>query len=436
VQCNIDVAPAKDKMRGKADSDLVRRQNRHIVLEALRSHGPMARVELGRLTGLSPASITTIANQLIGDNAMLELDETPDRGDPSRRGRPITRVDLNPNAARVIAIKISIGGVEMALVDFSGSIIARKKVAVATYEMAAEEFGNQIKNMIGSFLDENKLAPEDVAYIGVAAQGVTDSVLGTVAWSPAFKQRNIPVIEPIETEFGIKCSIANDANMIAEGVMAADRYSYTGTAAVVFMGYGVGMGLVIDGKVFHGSTGAAAEFGHMNHIPNGASCRCSRAGCLEAYASDYGILRSAENHSDQLPPPSSAVDPAVMRALESAARSGDANAAAAYAKAGRAIGYGLARMIALLNPDRIVLAGPGTRALDLIEPALRAAIEEGVVEALRTQVKIETAPIYTDMILTGTIAATLRHLDSEIFSSGPMPIATDVKESAKHETAA
>ncbi len=412
-------------MRGKADSDLVRRQNRHIVLEALRSHGPMARVDLGRLTGLSPASITTIANQLIGDKAMLELDETPDRSDPSRRGRPTTRVDLNPDAAHVIAMKISIGGIELALVDFSGKIIARKKTAVATYEMGADEFGHQTQTIIQTFLDENNLKPCDVVHIGVAAQGVTDSVLGTVAWSPAFKQRNIPVIEPIETEFGIKCSIANDANMIAEGVMAGDRYSYTGTAAVVFMGYGVGMGLVIEGKVYHGATGAAAEFGHMNHIPNGAFCRCGRSGCLEAYASDYGILRSAENRSDQLPPPSSAVDPTVMLALENAARGGDLNAAAAYAKAGSAIGFGLARMIALLNPDRIVLAGPGTRALDLIEPALRAAIEEGVVEALRTQVKIETAPINTDMIITGTIAATLRHLDSTIFSSGPMKLQTE-----------
>ncbi len=125
-----------------------------------------------------------------------------------------------------------------------------------------------------------------------------------------------------------------------------------------------------------------------------------------------------------------------MLALENAARGGDANAAAAYQKAGRAIGFGLARMIALLNPDRIVLAGPGTRALDLIEPALRSAIDEGVVEALRAQVKIETAPIYTDMIITGTIAATLRHLDSEIFSSGPMPVLDDVRGRVNHETIA
>lgn len=407
-------------MRGKADGDLVRKQNRHIVLEALRLHGPMPRVELGKITGLSPASITTIANQLIDDKALLELDEAPDRSDPSRRGRPTVRLDLNPVAARIVAIKISIDGIELALANFAGKIISRKNISIATYEMHSEIFSKNIAQIVSVFIAENNLHTKDVAHIGIAAQGVTDSQKGTIAWSPAFKAHNIPVVRPIENATGIACSIANDANMIAEGVMAADRYSYTGTAAVVFMGYGVGMGLVIDGKVYHGASGAAAEFGHMNHIPDGALCRCGRSGCLEAYASDYGILRSAENLPDQTSPPSQAVDPFVMAALEIAARRGDPHAVAAYQKAGRAIGFGLARLIALLNPDRIVLAGPGTRALDLIEPALRAAIEEGVVEDLRRQVKIESVPIDTDMIITGTIDATLRHLDFNIFANGPL----------------
>ena len=405
-------------MRGKADIDLVRRQNRHIVLEVLRTHGPMPRVELGRKTGLSPASITSITTQLIQEQAMLELAEVTTR-DPTRRGRPTVRVDLNPKAANVVAMKISIDGIELALADFSGNVIARKTVPLATYNFDPYKFGDVAAQSISNFLSQNDLEPKDVARIGIATQGVADSREGVVAWSPAFKARNVPVVAPIQNALGIPSTLANDANMIAEGVMANDHRRYVGTTAVVYMGYGVGMGLVIEGKVYHGSNGAAAEFGHMNHIPQGAICRCGRSGCLEAYAADYGILRSAEDLPDDTMPPSSAVNPAVMATLEAGARRGDAKAVAAYQKAGRAIGFGLARLIALLNPDRIVLAGPGTRALDLIEPALRAAIEEGVVDALRRDVKIETVPINKDMIITGTIGAALRHLDSEIFAFGP-----------------
>lgn len=414
-------------MRVKADIDLIRRQNRHIVLEVLRTHGPMPRVELGRKTGLSPASITSITTQLIQEQAMLELVEVSTR-DPSRRGRPTVRVDLNPKAANVVAMKISIDGIELALADFSGNVIARRTVALATYNFDPDKFGEVAAQSIGNFLSQNSLEPKDVARIGIATQGVADSREGLVAWSPAFKARNVHVVTPIQNALGIPSTLANDANMIAEGVMANDHHRYVGTTAVVYMGYGVGMGLVIEGKVYHGSNGAAAEFGHMNHIPLGAMCRCGRSGCLEAYAADYGILRSAENLPDDTPPPSSAVDPTVMLALETAARRGDANAVAAYQKAGWAIGFGLARLIALLNPDRIVLAGPGTRALDLIEPALRAAIDEGVVDALRRDVKIETVPINKDMIITGTIGAALRHLDSEIFAFGPKINQTELQE--------
>jgi predicted NBD/HSP70 family sugar kinase len=418
VQRNINIASAKGSMRVKADIDLVRRQNRHIVLETLRLHGPMARVDLGKMTGLSPATITSISNQLIDEKAMLELEDESER-DPSQRGRPTVRLGLNPNAARVMAVKISIDGLELALAQFDGYITARKTYPVSTYDMEANSFGAFAARIVLMFLSENDLGASAVARIGIATQGLADSRLGIIAWSPAFSAHSIPVVGPMEAELGVPCSLANDANMIAEGLMARDRYNYTGTAAVVFMGYGVGMGLIIDGAVYHGATGAAAEFGHMNHVPGGALCRCGRAGCLEAYASDYGILRSAEDLPDNTQPPSSAVDPAVMRALEKAARAGDVKAVQAYQKAGRAIGFGLARLIALLNPDRIVLSGPGTRALDLIEPCLRAAIEEGVVAELRTQVKIESVPIDTDMIITGTIDAALRHLDSQIFANGP-----------------
>jgi predicted NBD/HSP70 family sugar kinase len=421
VRRNICAASAKDVMREKADSDLVRRRNRHIVLEALRMHGPMARVELGRLTGLSPASITSISTQLISEKAMLELVESTPRVDHLRRGRPTVQVDLNPQAAHVIAIKISVDGIELALADFDGKISIRKNNVVATYDMHPNMFGRRLVVAIQDLLSSANLEAPQIARIGVAAQGLADSRNGTLAWSPAFKARNIPIAAPIVNEIGVSCSVANDANMIAEGLLARDRYSYTGTAAVVFMGYGVGMGLIINGAVYHGASGAAAEFGHMNHVPGGAMCRCGVAGCLEAYASDYAILRSAEKLSEATPPPFSGVDPEIMLALEKAARAGDADAVLAYEKAGRAIGFGLARMIALLNPDRIVLAGPGMRALDLIEPSLRAAIAEGVVEELRQNVSIETVPIHNDMIIAGTIDAALRHLDSEVFAYGPLP---------------
>jgi predicted NBD/HSP70 family sugar kinase len=404
-------------MNNKADSDLVRRQNRHLLLEALRFHGPAPRVELGRLTSLSPATVTSITTQLLGEDYLREADAQAEKPDATRRGRPTIALELNPSAALVLTLKISIDRFELALADYSGTVLARHTEKPATYTMDREDVGPTAARHVLAFLAANKIEPKQIRKLGIAVQGAAGSHSGHLAWSPAFIARDIPLVQPITEITGIACSLANDANMIAEGLMAREHYQYKGNAAVVFMGYGVGMGLVIDGKAYHGATGAAAEFGHMNHVPGGALCRCGKAGCLEAYASDYGILRAAESLRPDTAPPSHAVDPDVMRSLEAAARRGDTKAKAAYDAAGRAIGYGLARLIALLNPDRIVISGPGTAAFDLMVGAMHEAIEEGVVAELRQGITIETIPMTHDMIITGTIQAMLHELDRDVFAS-------------------
>jgi predicted NBD/HSP70 family sugar kinase len=404
-------------MNNKADSDLVRRQNRHLLLEALRFHGPAPRVDLGRLTALSPATVTSITTQLLSEGYLREAEEQAEKPDATKRGRPTIALELNPEAALVLTLKISIDRFEFALADYSGTVFARHTEKPSTYAMDRNAVGPLAARNVLAFLSANNIEPGQIRKLGIAVQGAAGSQSGHLAWSPAFIARDIPLVQPITELTGIVCSLANDANMIAEGLMAREHYQYKGNAAVVFMGYGVGMGLVIEGKAYHGATGAAAEFGHMNHVPGGALCRCGKAGCLEAYASDYGILRAAENLAADTPPPSHAVDPDVMKSLETAARRGDSKAKSAYDAAGRAIGYGLARLIALLNPDRIVISGPGTAAFDLMVGAMHAAIEEGVVAELRQGITIETIPMSHDMIITGTIQALLHELDRDVFAS-------------------
>jgi predicted NBD/HSP70 family sugar kinase len=409
-------------MREKADSDLVRRQNRLLLIEALRQHGPLARVELGRQTGLSPASITAISSQLIADGILEEAGEPQAAAENQhRRGRPLTHIDINPKSAHVAAVKLSIDGIELALADGRGNVIARRTARIATYDADPKAFGRLVADEITALLAKARVPARRVAHIGIAVQGVADSRLGTVVWSPAFRSRNIAVSAVIEDRLGIACSMANDANMMAEGLIDADRIRYGGTAAVVFIGYGVGMGLIVNGQVYHGPTGAAAEFGHMNHLPDGPLCRCGRRGCVEAYAADYSLLRWAAGEAATRPPSFNAIPEADMLALEAAAERGEPMALQAYAKAGEALGFGLARLIAILTPLRIVLAGPGTRAMPLIAPHLERALADGVVEELRRNVEIEVVPIAKDMIVTGTIALALRHVDREVFAHGPPP---------------
>lgn len=400
-------------MQEKADSELVRRQNRRVVLSALRRHGQLARVELGRITGLSPASITSIASQLIAENVVEELVAPITPIATTRRGRPMTRLGIMAATAHVLAINIAIDQVGLVIADFTGQILHRQSLNVPTYNISAADFGATVVGSVEKFLKQHGFAASAISRIGIAVQGLADTTAGTLVWSPAFTAKNIPLAQPLEARFGIPCFVANDANMIAEGFLSLDPQNAVGTTATIFTGYGVGMGLIIDGEVYHGATGGASEFGHMNHIPHGAPCRCGRRGCIEAYAADYGIWREANGARDE-DAPHQAIDPALMLALLERAKSGDTLAVAAFEKAGEALGIGIARLIAILNPNRIVIAGPGLNASQIIEPSLHRGVEAGVIEELRRSVSIEFVPFETDMILRGTIDALLRSVDGEI----------------------
>jgi predicted NBD/HSP70 family sugar kinase len=402
-------------MSEKADSELVRRQNRRIVLGALRQNTTLARVELGKLTGLSPASITTISAQLIQERVISELSDLPTIPLAGKRGRPVVRLALNPDAARVVAVKLSIDDITIALADFRGEIIARNEIRMPTYAVPREEFGTQLANEIVRFLEWQRIVPGRVSRIGIAIQGLTDNRRGSIVWSPAFAARDLPVAAQITARLGIACIIANDANMIAEGLISIDPGRYGGVTVAIFTCYGVGMGIIIDGKVFHGASGAAAEFGHMNHIPNGALCRCGRRGCIEAYVADYGIARhfAEETH---LEAPRTAVAESTMAGLQQKALSGDLQARKAFETAGNALGFGIARVIALLNPDRIVLTGPGLQTAGLLEASMRAALDEGLVDVLRRDIKIEQVTFSDDMIMRGTIDSLLRIVDHDVLA--------------------
>ncbi len=405
-------------MLKKANSDLVRKQNRGLVLETLRQHGPLARTTLGTQTGLAPASITSISGQLIDEGFIHTIVDEGELSTQAKRGRPQIMLALNPQATNVLAIAISVDGVELVFADFSGASRDPVKLRLDTYGILGQDFGPRIASEIKANAVRLGISMTTIKRIGVAVQGVADTIKGEISWSPAFRARNIPVVEPLTRLLGIPCSIANNANMIAEALISMNPKKYGGTTAVVFMGHGIGLGLILNGSVYSGTNGRAAELGHMNHVPDGPLCRCGRHGCLEAFSADYGIMRMANDRRDTDFDVHASVLDSDMQELESAAKAGDTVAMNAFLRAGEALGFGIARLIALINPQRVVLAGPGTRAYGLMKESVGEALRRGIVHDLRMNVEFEIVPYGKDMITTGTLVETLRHLDRHVFAKG------------------
>jgi predicted NBD/HSP70 family sugar kinase len=114
------------------------------------------------------------------------------------------------------------------------------------------------------------------------------------------------------------------------------------------------------------------------------------------------------------------VQPEKMTELLARAQAGDKAVVAAFAKAGEALGFGISRLIAIINPDRIIVAGPSLPAAEFTEKAMHQAINDGVVEELRRHVSIEYTSFNTDTIVSGTITALLQAVDRDVFAAGPI----------------
>jgi predicted NBD/HSP70 family sugar kinase len=401
-------------MHQKADRDQIRRQNRSIILQALRRTGTRARIDLGRQTHLSPATVTSITSDLIAENIVTGVEDTGQKT-KAARGRPRALLSLNADAACVLAIKISVNTIDLALVDYRGLRIARARALFDSATATAEDFGRTLVAATLRFLDEDARRARP-AIVSVAAQGVVDDAAGTVTWSPAFVVRHVPVVGPLVAALGVACRLSNDTNMIAEALHRSDPARYGGTFAVIFMDYGVGMGLFVNDRLFVGETGAAAEIGHANHMPGGALCRCGRRGCLEAYLADYAIQRHALGLDPATPPADIPMPPDTIARLIDEAERGNAGARQAFAAAGEALGYAIARLVASLDPGRIVVTGGAIPAWPLIQASVHAALREALVEDLRCHVIIEPVDWEEDLALRGTVARGLHELDTRVFA--------------------
>lgn len=404
-------------MQNKADTELVRRQNRGLILEALRRFGMMARVELGRTTGLSPATISAITADLIAENLIVAADIEDQAGRPPGRGRPRVALALNPDAAYVLGLKISLNAVTFILCNYNGRIVDSARHSIDTLGAEARSFVPRLAEQIRAYLAARRIAVDEVPQIPVAIPGVVDRTTGRLVWSPTVSLEIGAVPGPLSEIIGISASMTNDVDMMAQALNARDPQRFGGTFAVIFIESGIGMGLFINGRPFAGAFGSGAEFGHTNHVPGGMLCRCGRRGCIEAYLADYALYRAVAQEPTDGSPAETDPDAETMARLEARARRGDEVARAAYRQAGLALGYGLSRLMGLINPQRIVLTGRGVAAFDLLKEGFDEGIKEGLVAEIARMTEIEVLSPEDDLVEAGILAGALQRLDREIFAS-------------------
>ena len=290
------------------------------------------------------------------------------------------------------AVGVDLGGTNLriAAVEEQGRLLEKVTLGTKTIQgrdHVLNEMCEAIRHLSGKYKSYGELLG-----VGIGVPGIIDLPSGMVRDSPNLPGwSEYPVRNEIEKRLGAPVILENDANVAAFGEKWLGAGRHVGDMAMLTLGTGVGGGLILHGKIWHGMTGMAGEFGHMTVDPEGQQCGCGNRGCLEQYASATAIVRMAHEaiSTGDAPGLTKAAnsDPEFSaREIYNLAIQGDEPARRIFRRVGRALGISLATMINGLNLEMYVIGGGVCSAWEAFSPSMFEELR------LRATVYAATAP--------------------------------------------
>lgn len=297
-------------------------------------------------------------------------------------------------------IGIDVGGtnVKIALVDSDGKIGYSNTIPTRA-EMGYEYTINNMKQAIRDLMTETKLSAKDIEGIGFGLPGQVDFKSGIVRLItniPGWVE--IPLAKMIEDEFHIPTRIDNDVRCAALGELNFGAGKGCENLICITVGTGIGSGLIINGKLVRGASNAAGEIGHIKlQMHDGPICGCGDTGCLEAFASGPSIVAMAEEYimggkstKYREMANGGAITPFIVA---EAAKAGDPVARRIFTRMGEYIGIGMASVVNLLNPERIIVGGGVADAGDILLTPLKETIKKRAMKIAGETVEVVPAQL-------------------------------------------
>ena len=342
----------------------IRDINRQIVLNYVREREPISRAEIARETNLQRSTISAIVEALKMEGLVEEVGEGESTG-----GRRPTLLRLRTAGAIAIGVAITPTLTTLATSDLAGRVIEQEEFLTNPDPTMTL---NRVIGLVREFSRRNK----GIEAVGVSLPGLVDPSTGHAVYVPYFQWRDIPIAEVISTAVGLQVVIDNDANAVALAELWFGRPEVSDARdfILVLVAEGVGTGIIFDGQVYRGRSGAAGEFGHMvigTHAP--VACSCGNYDCWEAFASERAALARYLKSSGEASNGELGFKQLIDRAL-----AGESNAKTALIDTAHFLGVGISNLVVGFSPEAVVVGGDIVRAWPLVENALTETIEHSV----------------------------------------------------------
>jgi predicted NBD/HSP70 family sugar kinase len=370
------------------------------VFKTILTRGPITRIDIARLAGLSQAAVTKAVAPLIGVGLISDQLESQRDG---QLGRPANPLMIVPDVLVCLGIKVNADEIVGVATDLTTSILATERSALASTDL--DVVVAAIEATATKLADSLDVRAERIFAVGVTVSGDVDTHRGIVRESAIMGWIDVPLATILTARLKWDVLVENDVRALTIGEHWFGVGVGTASFAIVTIGRGIGSGLHINGEVVEGAHGVAGEIGHLPLTSSEWICPCGRRGCVEAVAGTPAIVAEASRGHGK--------DLSISDVVDLAHR-GDPIAVRTFEQAATVIGTAIATLVNLAGPELVIIGGEAVADFDLFEPHLRAAFTEHAFGAAGRCQIITRPHTFEDWARGGAASAIRRLVENRI----------------------
>lgn len=394
--------------------DIRKNRLRSNLLLYLYQSGDTSINKMARLFHASIPSATGIVNELIREGWIIETGTGP-----ARAGRPPVLYGLNAKKYLTLIMDVNRHDTQLVIFDLNNNLVVKRKIDIRLDD--SSDFLEALFIETEKFLEFHKISRSQLWGIGVAMPGLIDTLRGNNLTYLNLTPPGVPLVSHLKQHFQLPVCLFNDTKATTIGEHRFGLAVNKSHVLTINIDWGVGLGIILNGEVFHGASGFAGELGHIQVKPDGLLCHCGKIGCLDTITSALALIRRAKEGIES--GKATILSQIVNNDLDmldtahiiEAVHAGDEFSIDLLSTVGTELGKGLATAVHLFNPEVIIIGGLLAEAGPFISNPIEQAINKYCLSDFKNQLSIHISKLGPKARLLGTQAHLFEHLITKEF---------------------
>lgn len=384
-------------MKPTGDLSLVKKINKSLVLDYIRTHSPISRAKIAEMSGLTKATVSSLVNELIESDLTYEIGVGQSSG-----GRKPMMLLFNGTAGYAVGIDLGVNYIFAALTDLNGTIVEEHRVSHRNESI--EQVFAKLTECIREIISRAPQSTYGIVGIGIGIPGISDED-GNVLFAPNLGWNNVPLQSMLAEQFDIPVVIDNEANTGAVGEKQFGVGKSASHLVYISIGMGIGTGIIINHELYRGASGFSGELGHMSIQFDGRKCSCGNNGCWELYASELALLELARTELG--------ISDITVEALLKLADKGDTVAIRLFERLARYLSAGIVSIINGFNPELIIIGGRLADARKWLREPMLASLEQRSLPYPRAHLNVQ----FSELGIRATVLGACSFAITKFFAS-------------------